>query len=119
MNMCVVETRKKQLALRVNNLCLRAMPCIHVGRRAHGHNAIAQNDKSFRLGMSGVNGPDLCVGNNQIGSGLVLRHSSQRRNPHDEEKKAAAKAQFHLALSLSPLQLGAQHIEKRAFRQLE
>src|SRR5215472_2558294 len=90
-DMSVVEARKQQPSVSVDNLGLRAMPCVHFGCTADGHNAVAQHGEGFCLGTSFVYGPDSGVGDDQVSSRFALgkRRGSQTKQAAAQEQNAS------------------------------
>jgi len=72
MYMRVIESGKQQLPFCVQDLGLRTMPCVDFCRAAYGDNAITQDSHCISPGMSFVDGPYLCVGDDEVRCGFGL-----------------------------------------------
>src|SRR3954447_4437650 len=118
MDMSIVEAGKQELALCVQHFGLGAMPRIHVRRAANSNNSLTKDGQRFCVRARLIDGPDFCVGYDEIGRRLCLgashevAHQKDQRVPQNNFGNLWQFWHFWQSLSLSPFQLGPQYVKE-------
>ena len=76
MHMGIVEARKQEFALRIDNFGLRSVSGIDFGGTPYRDNPVAKHCQRFRLWTAFIAGPDSGIGHDEISGGAGLRHTS-------------------------------------------
>ena len=71
-HMGIVEPGKQPLPSRIHNARMRAVPCFNLLIRPDPYNSVSEDGHRLRFRAGQIDGPDMCMMNDQVGGGAGL-----------------------------------------------